>query len=45
MALSFMRMHSSVEVCNYNDIEWCIDLIAEFLVRLDENFRYEPIEL
>lgn len=45
VSIPLRYMHSSVEVCNYNDIEWCIDLIAEFLVRLDENFRYEPIEL
>lgn len=35
-------MHSSVEVCNLKDVEEIIDLIAEFIVELDENFNFNP---
>ena len=38
-------MHSSVEVGNWKDLEGCIELIAEFLLRIDENFDYLPITL
>jgi len=35
-------MHSSVEVCNLKDVEEIIDLIAEFIIELDENFNFNP---
>ena len=38
-------MHSSVEVANWRDLEQCIELIAEFLLRIDETFDYSPIGL
>ena len=36
-------MHSSVEVANWKDLEKCIELIAGFLGRIDENFNYNPL--
>ena len=36
-------MHSSVEVGNWNDLEACIELIAEFLLRIDADFDYSPL--
>ena len=38
-------MHSSVEVGNWKDLENCIELIAEFLMRIDESFEYAPVRL
>ena len=38
-------MHSSVEIADLKDIEQCIELIAEFLMRIDADFRYEPLEV
>ncbi len=37
-------MHSSVEVGSWRDIEYCVELIAEFLCRIDETFDYRPIQ-
>lgn len=42
VSIPLRYMHSSVEIGNWNDIEKCIDLIAEFLMRIDENFDYNP---
>lgn len=36
-------MHSSVEVGSWRDIEYCVELIAEYLCRIDETFDYRPI--
>ena len=38
-------MHSSVEVGSWKDLEYCIELIAEFLCRIDEDFDYRPIRI
>ena len=37
-------MHSSVEVADWRDIEGCIDLIAEFLLRVRKDFDYRPVK-
>ncbi len=36
-------MHSSVEVSNWDDLENCIELLSEFLLRIDSSFNYNPI--
>ncbi len=36
-------MHSSVEVADWKDIEACIDLIAEFLLRISADFDFRPV--
>ena len=38
-------MHSSVEIADGKDLEQCIELIAEFLLRMHADFRYEPWEV
>ena len=43
VSIPLRYMHSSVEVGNWNDIEGCIELIAEFLLKIDEEFDYSPI--
>ena len=43
VSIPLRYMHSSVEIGNWNDIQNCIDLIAEFLMRIDENFDYCPL--
>ena len=37
-------MHSSVEVASWKDLEMCIELIAEFLCRVDGSLDFRPIE-
>ena len=36
-------MHSSVEVADWKDMQGCIDLIAEFLLRFSADFDFRPI--
>ena len=43
VSIPLRYMHSSVEIGNWNDIQNCIDLIAEFLMRIDEKFDYCPL--
>ena len=43
VSIPLRYMHSSVEIGNWNDIQNCIDLIAEFLMRIDESFDYCPL--
>ncbi|MBR5947134.1 MAG: M42 family peptidase [Clostridia bacterium] len=43
VSIPLRYMHSSVEVADWNDIKGCIDLIAEFLMRVDEGFDFRPI--
>ena len=38
-------MHSSVEIASWQDIEQCVDLIAEFLMRIDKAFDYRPLSV
>ncbi len=45
VSIPLRYMHSSVEAADLKDIEQCIELIAEFLLRIDETFRYEPLEV
>ena len=42
VSLPLRYMHSPAEVCNLQDIENCIELIAEFLCRVDENTDFDP---
>lgn len=42
VSIPLRYMHSSVEVGNWRDLENAIDLLAEFLCRMDENFVFEP---
>ena len=35
---------STVEIASWQDIEQCIDLIAEFLLRIDKDFDYRPLK-
>ena len=37
-------MHSSVEIADWRDLEGCIDLIAEFLLRIHKDFDYRPVK-
>ena len=36
-------MHSSVEVADWKDLEYCIELISEFLLRIDKDFEYTSL--
>ena len=38
-------MHSSVELASYQDLENCIELISEFLVRINTSFTFLPISV
>ena len=42
VSLPLRYMHSPAEVCSLQDIENCIELIAEFLCRVDENTDFDP---
>ena len=42
VSLPLRYMHSPAEVCTLTDIENCIELIAEFLCRVDENTDFDP---
>ena len=45
VSIPLRYMHSSVEVGSWKDLEYCIELIAEFLCRIDEDFDYRPIQI
>ena len=45
VSIPLRYMHSSVEVGSWRDLEQCIELIAEFLCRIDGAFDYRPIQL
>ena len=45
VSIPLRYMHSSVEVGSWKDLEYCIELIAEFLCRIDEDFDYRPIRI
>ena len=42
VSLPLRYMHSPSEVCQLDDIESSIRLLAEFLCRIDENFNPDP---
>lgn len=42
VSIPLRYMHSSVEVGNWQDLENAIELISEFILRMDENFDYRP---
>ena len=42
VSLPLRYMHSPAEVCNLSDIENCVELIAEFLCRVDDNTDFDP---
>ena len=43
VSIPLRYMHSSVELGNWKDIENCIDLIAEALLRIDDGFNFNPL--
>lgn len=45
VSIPLRYMHSSVEVGSWRDLEQCIELIAEFLRRVDADFDYRPIRV
>ena len=45
VSIPLRYMHSSVEVGSCKDLEYCIELIAEYLCRVDEDFDYRPIRI
>lgn len=44
ISIPLRYMHSSVEVCDYKDVEDIIELIATFILKLDENTNFNPFE-
>ncbi|MBR2895226.1 MAG: M20/M25/M40 family metallo-hydrolase [Oscillospiraceae bacterium] len=44
LSLPLRYMHSPAEVCDLNDIENSIELLAEFLCRIDENINFDPFQ-
>ncbi len=38
-------MHSSIEVTNWKDIENCIELISEFVTRIDSSFDFNSLSV
>ena len=44
VSIPLRYMHSSVEMGSWKDLEYCIELIAGFLCRIDETFDYRPIK-
>ena len=43
ISIPLRYMHSSVEVGNWDDLENCIDLIAEAILKIDEKFNFNPL--
>ena len=44
ISIPLRYMHSSVEIASWQDIEKCIQLLGEFLLRMNEEFDYCPID-
>lgn len=42
ISIPLRYMHSSVEVCNLDDVENIINLITEFVLTLEDNFNLNP---
>ncbi len=45
LSIPLRYMHSSVEVCNLKDVDYLIDLIAEYLLRFDPKKSLNPFDL
>ena len=43
VSIPLRYMHSSAETASYEDLENAAELIARFLVSLDENFSFDPL--
>ena len=43
VSIPLRYMHSSIEVGDWKDIQACIDLIAEFLMRMSADFEFRPL--
>ncbi|MCI8633613.1 MAG: M42 family metallopeptidase [Lachnospiraceae bacterium] len=43
VSIPLRYMHSSVEIASWSDLENCIELISEFLLRIEEGFDYCPL--
>ena len=44
LSIPLRYMHSSVEVCNFNDVDNLIDLVAEYILQFDPNKSFNPFE-
>ncbi len=44
ISIPLRYMHSSVEVCDYKDVEEIIELITEFIMKLDENTNFDLLK-
>ena len=42
LSLPLRYMHCPCEVCHMDDIENCIELLAQFLCRIDEHIDLDP---
>ena len=44
VSLPLRYMHNPCEMCSLQDVENAIELIAEFLCRVDENTDFDPFK-
>lgn len=44
VSLPLRYMHSPCETCHFDDIENCIELLSEFLCRINENTNLDPFK-
>lgn len=44
VSIPLRYMHSSVEVGNYQDLEYCIELLSELLVRIDSQYSFTTLQ-
>ena len=44
VSIPLRYMHSSAEVGCWKDLEYCVELIAGFLMEMDAGFDYRPIK-
>ena len=42
VSLPLRYMHNPAELCSLEDVENCIELLAEFLCRVDKNTDFDP---